>query len=168
VCDPRSGQRGIYFVTNAIDSTLHALAARLLSEGMPMHVLARAALRPESLTLEPGAGTGPDAAVALRPATARVLPESWRACFEDYDAFLAYCVPQDRALSTQPWHRHTTRQEIRLDIPLADCQALEGDVRSQAATALAGSGPAVVFRVPAVRFRFDGERRDPWDGPLNR
>src|SRR5262249_6500560 len=40
VRDPQTGVLGIYFVTTAITSTPHALAARLLSEGIPMHLLA--------------------------------------------------------------------------------------------------------------------------------
>jgi len=167
VRDPRTGQLGIYFVTNAVDSTPHALAARLLSEGMPMHVLARADLGPERLVLEPGAGSGPDAEARLRPAAVGVLPEGWKACFEDYAAFLTYCVPQDRALSTQPWLGRSVRHEIQLDIPLAGCEPLEGEVRSRAAAAIAGAAPAVLFRVPGVRFRFAGERYDAWDRRLN-
>src|SRR5262249_42654609 len=44
VRDPHTGKEGIYFITNAINRTPHAVAARLLSEGMPMHVLHRAAV----------------------------------------------------------------------------------------------------------------------------
>jgi hypothetical protein len=162
VRDPRTGQRGIYFVTNAIDSAPHALAARLLSEGMPMHVLRRADVGPTGVLLDPGSGTAPDAEAVLRPAPNRSLPASWRPCFASYDDFLRYCVPQDRALSAQPWHRWTTRQEIRLGIPIESCDPLEGAVRSRAAAALGAAGEPVVFRVPGVRFRFEGEAQDRW------
>jgi hypothetical protein len=38
---------------------------------------------------------------------------------------------------------------------------LEGDVTSRAAAAL-GAGMPVIFRVPGVRFRFEGAAHDRW------
>ncbi len=73
---------------------------------------------------------------------------------------LAYCVPQDRAFSPQPWHGWVTRQEIALGIPLVDCQPLEGEVRSRAAAAIVGNATPFCFRVPTVRFRFAREEHD--------
>jgi hypothetical protein len=170
VRDPQTGQRGITFVTNAIDSTPHALAARWLSEGMPMHVIQHAELdRTETgayrLRLEPGPGSAPDAEALLRPASAPPdpIPDPWGICFSDYQAVLAYCVPQDRALSSQPWHGHVTRQEIHLGIPLESCQPLEGEVRSRAARALAGDAQPLCFRVAEVAFLFDRVEHDPRD-----
>jgi hypothetical protein len=164
VRDPRSGLAGIYFFTNAIDRTLHALAARLLSEGMPMHRLAAGEVSRSSagtfrLFLDPGAGSAPDAEATLRTSVERqpVLPEEWRECFADYRAMLDYCVPQDRALSVQPWHDRVTRQEIHLGIDLAGIEPLEGDVSSRAAQALVGAAAPVSFRVPRVAFLFDRE-----------
>src|SRR6202030_3260175 len=65
VRDRQSGRIGIYFVTNAIASTLHALAARLLSEGMPMHALAGGTVTVGAgdevrVRLDSGGGSGPD------------------------------------------------------------------------------------------------------------
>src|SRR5947208_16431434 len=45
VIDPQTGKPGIQFLTTAITSTPHALATRLLSEGVPMHVPAAAHVR---------------------------------------------------------------------------------------------------------------------------
>jgi hypothetical protein len=164
VRDPKSGHEGIYFVTNAIDSTPHALAARLLSEGMPMHVLSRAAVTLRSdgtfeLLLDPGSGSAPDVQADLRPGS-RELPSPWAECFATYEAFLAHCVPQDRAFSAQTWYGRLTRQEIRLDIPLTVCEPLLGAVHSRAAAAIVGDAQAVSFRVPKVAFRFDREEYD--------
>ena len=39
VRDDRTGKAGIYFVTNAVTTVLHSLGARLMAEGMPMHLL---------------------------------------------------------------------------------------------------------------------------------
>jgi hypothetical protein len=159
-----TGREGIYFVTNAIDSTPHALAARLLSEGMPMHVLQRAAVSRESaghfeVLLDPGPGSAPDAKAELSPGPAE-LPPNWAECFSSFEAFLAYCVPQDRAFSAQPWYDRITRQEIHLGIPLSSCEPLRGVVRSRAAAAIVGDAPAVCFRVARVAFRFDREQYD--------
>ena len=165
VRDPRTGKSGITFVTNAVSSTLYALAARTLADGMPMHVPARATLARDGATLrlamDGGAGTAPDCEATLREASARELPEALRPLFPSYDAFLEIVVPQDRAFSTQPWRDQITRHEIVLGIPLAECVPLEGEVRSKAANALAGPlGTPVCFLVRRVAFRLDRIERD--------
>ncbi|MEU3202028.1 hypothetical protein, partial [Streptomyces sp. NPDC006996] len=73
----------------------------------------------------------------------------------------SYCVPQDRALSVQPWHGQVTRQEISLGIPVAACKALTGAVVSAAADALVCGAEPFAFLVPVVRFRFETEEHDP-------
>jgi hypothetical protein len=166
VRDPRTGHEGVFFVTNAIDWTPHALAARLLSEGMPMHRLARAEVwRTRAgalvLRLDPGAGSAPDAEAILQQLSSWPTTGPWSAAFPDYRAMLAYCVPQDRALSTQPWYRRITRQEIELGIPLDVCEAMTGDVDSAAARRIVGAAQPFSFRVPAVRFRFLREEYAP-------
>jgi len=169
VRDPRTRAEGIYFVTNAISATIPALCARLLSEAMPMHVFTRAELsRGEdgrvALRLDPGNGSAPDARALLAPCAAPVFEGAWRECFGTFEGFLAYSVPQDRAMSTQPWRRRVTRQEIHLGIPLEQCEPLAGDVTSRAAHAIVGDAVPVCFRVPGVRFRFAEEAYDPLSG----
>lgn len=173
VRDPRTGREGIRFITNAADRTVPALAARLFSEGMPMHVLRRASLTRDDdgtvhLALDPGRGSAPDATATLRPAREAVgvyrdarWEGPWRACFEDFTAFLSYCVPQDRAMDAQPWRGRVSRQEIHLGIPVRDCVALEGEVRSEFARALVGDAKPVCFLVPSVAFCFRVEAYDP-------
>jgi hypothetical protein len=166
VVDPRTGRRGIYFVTNAITTALHALGARLMSEGMPMHVLEKAFVQRDPdgtvhLSIDPGSGSGPDGEATLRPSDKRELPAPWSECFEGFQDFLAYCVPQDRAMSTQPWWPRVTRQEIDLGIPLSVCERLEGEVTSRAAAAIVGDARPLCFRVPSVSFLFSGEEHDP-------
>ncbi len=168
VKDPRTGQLGIYFFSNAIDSALHALAARLLSEGMPMHLLHRASVSSTepgawSLLLDPGRGSAPDARATLRAGPVPVLTGAWANCFVRYRDFLAYCVPQDRALSSQPWAGSITRQEIVLGIPLDACEPLEGEVSSRAAEQLTHGAQPLCFRVAKVTFRFDREERDAYE-----
>jgi hypothetical protein len=170
VIDPETGHRGIYFLTNAITHVLPALAARLTTEGMPMHVLRRGEVtRSEDgeigVTLDPGEGSAPDAALRLRPAAdAPALGGAWAECWRDYRDFLSYCVPQDRAMSSQPLRRRISRQEIDLGIPLDACAPLEGSVVSRAAAALlAGAGAdatPVCFHVPRVTFTFSVEAHD--------
>ncbi len=165
VRNPETGHAGIYFVTNAIASTVLALAARLTTEGMPMHVIAEAELVREGervrLRVEPGAGSAPDVEADLRAAAEPpAWSGAWARCFPDFRAFLAYCVPQDRAMSSQPLKRRVSRHEIHLGIPLEQCQPLVGSVRSRAARAMGGDQEPLCFYVPGVRFRFGGEIHD--------
>lgn len=167
VRDARTGVVGITFVTNAIDHTFQALAARLFTEGMPMHVLARAALDRDATTgsvhveLDPGEGTAPRATLDLRPCDAPVFEGEWAECFKDFRAFLEYCVPQNRAMSAEPWLARVTRHEIHLPIALEDCQPLAGEVRSLTAEAITGGARPVCFRVAGLRFVFEEEIHDP-------
>ncbi len=166
VRDPRTGREGVTFVTNAIDRTIHALGARLTTEGMPMHVFAEARLTHSDdgevqLRLEPGEGSAPDAVCILRPREKPTLESAWRACFADFDAFLRYCVPQDRAMSSQPWLDRITCHEIHLGIDPAVCEPLEGEVHSRHATAFVGDARPICFRVPRVDFVFAVEIHDP-------
>ena len=166
VRDPRTGVVGIHFVTNAIDRAPPALAARLTTEGMPMHVLREARLvrgadGAVDLTLDPGEGTAPDATCHLTPTQEHPWEGAWRDCWGDWRAFLDYCLPQERAMSTQPWRDRVTRHEIELGLDPARCVPLAGDVRSRRAASYVGDAKALCFRVPAVRFRFAVEATDP-------
>jgi hypothetical protein len=161
--DPASGLRGIYFLTNAVANATFAIGARVTTEAMPMHVLRhgdiertpRGTLR---VSLDPGSGSAPDADLDLSSTDApMVLAGAWAACWPDFRAFLAYCVPQDRAMSSQPLRRQLTQQEIDLGIPLDACERLVGRVESRAATALVGDAQPLCFRVASVSFRFTRE-----------
>jgi hypothetical protein len=73
---------------------------------------------------------------------------------------LAYCVPQDRAMSSQPWYGRTTRQEIDLGIPLSACEPLVGEITSRTAQAIVGHAIPFCFRVARVDFLFAREEYD--------
>ena len=131
-----------------------------------MHVLrggsvARAPDGELRIELDPGDGSAPDASIELRPAERPELTGPWRECWKDYRAFLEYCLPQDRAMSSQPLRNRISRQEIHLGIPVESCEPLEGTVVSRAARAIAGDAEPLCFRVPSVHFRFTEERHDP-------
>ncbi len=167
VVDPRTKHHGIYFLTNAITNGFQALGARLLAEGMPMHVLRQGEVRRDEkgtlhVLLDPGEGTAPDAKATLSSSSPPELKAAWCKCFKDFRDFLAYCVPQDRAMSTQPWADEVTRHEIQLGIPLDDCEPLSGVVESKAAAAIVGDAEPICFRVPNVFFRFEEEVTDPF------
>jgi hypothetical protein len=169
VKDPRTGHEGIYFLTNSISHAVPALAARLLTEGMPMHVLRRASVERAAngemrVELDPGEGSAPDAVMKLRAAGRDPeLTGAWRECWKDYREMLSYCVPQDRAMASQPLRGRISRQEINLGIPIDACEPLEGSVVSRAAQAIAGDQEPLCFRVPAVHFRFTVEHHDSFD-----
>jgi hypothetical protein len=169
VRDPQSGRQGIYFVTNAIASTVHALGARLFSEGMPMHALARGAVLagPDGtfeVVLDPGGGSGVRVEGHFRPG-APALPPPFSECWCSYRDFLAYSVLQDRGFSSQLWYGRITRQEIHLGIPLEVCESLDGEVSSSSAQSYVGAAAPVCFRVPTVSFRFDREEHDALPAP---
>jgi hypothetical protein len=167
VSNPETGHRGIYFLTNAITSAMPALAARLTTEGMPMHVLARGSVEKNgdgavAIALDPGGGSAPDAIVDVTPQTAHPeLAGAWAECFSDFRDFLRYCVPQDRAMSSQPWKNRVSRQEIDLGIPIEACVPVTGNVASRAARAIAGDAEPLCFYVPNVHFTFSVEAHDP-------
>nr|MBA2544276.1 hypothetical protein [Deltaproteobacteria bacterium] len=106
------------------------------------------------LVLDPGLGSAPDVELELNRAAEPVLEGAWKDCFADWRAFLAYCVPQDRALSSQPLRGRISRHEIDLGIPLDACVPYAGSARSQAAKQIAGDAEPLCFHVPAVKFTF--------------
>jgi hypothetical protein len=164
VMDPRSGCRGVYFVTTAVDRIDYALGARWMCEGLPAHLLTSASVVARAdgavhLSLRPGGGSAPDAEAQLRPVD-EPSDGPWRTGFATYRDMLEHVVPQDRALSVQPWHHRVTRQEITLDSSVADCQPLAGSVHSRAARAFVGDAEPFSFLLPQVRFRFDREVYD--------
>ncbi len=165
VRDPATRREGIYFVTTAMSQTLPALLARLLSEGVPMHVVWQGAVTPKAdgsfeVCLDPGSGSAPDLIASLKPVPTPTLTSIWRDCFASFHDLIAYCVPQDRAMASQTWYRRVSRQEIDLGIPLDACEPLDGTVVSNAAQALVGDAAPICFRVAQVAFHFKQEAYD--------
>ena len=113
-----------------------------------------------TILVDPGKGSAPDVEARLRPAAAPT-DGPWRVAFATWPEALAYIVPQDRALSSQPWRRQVTSQEIDLGIPIAACRPLEGEVRSGSARAIVGDAEPFCFLVPAVDFLFARQDRLP-------
>ncbi|MFO0619364.1 MAG: DUF2071 domain-containing protein [Polyangiaceae bacterium] len=173
VREPSTGRAGIYFVTNAISFLPQAAGARLFTEGMPMHVLHRAEVgrhdREVSVAIDGGAGSAPDLRATFElvgeggaDANDAFFPEHLREVFPTYREFLAYIVPQNRAMATQP-HAHTfTRQEIHLPIEPDQCVPLRptSAIVSRAAGAIVGDARPFAFWVGEVAFTFSEELRE--------
>jgi len=162
VRDPATNLSGIYFVSTALDQLLPALLARFLAEGIPMHLVQFGEVSAISngsfhVCLDPGIGSAPDLEMNLQPSAVPTLTPPWNDCFSSFQDLLAYCVPQDRALSSQPWYGRVTRQEIELGIPLDSCEPLTGNAISKAAQQIVGDAQPLCFRVPHVTFRFNKE-----------
>jgi hypothetical protein len=158
VYDPATQRRGIQFLTIAVSATRYALAARLLAENVPMHVPAEAEMSRTSdgsiqLRLGPGSGTSPDVQATFRLSAEPTLAPPWDICFGTWRQMLEYCVPQDRAMSAQPWLNRVARQEIDLGIPIDSCRPMLGTVSSKAAEAIAGQAAPLCFLVDKVSFR---------------
>ncbi len=167
VTDPLSGLQGIYFISNTCDNLLVSLGARLFSEGMPMHFLNRASLNYSkdgsyACTLVPGKGSSaPDLEFEL--AIDRSLEESsfkngpWGSCFGSFENFLAYCVPQERSISSQDYLNRISFQEIRLEINTAECRAISGKLSSKTKESISSAAIPFCFAAPDLHFRFDKE-----------
>ncbi len=169
VRDPRTGLVGIAFFTQGISNLLNGLGARLMARGMPMHRFAGATLERATdgkvvVRLEPGGGSAPDLVIAASPAS-RELPAVWNDAFDGHEAAVQAIVPIERAYSSEPEHRSTTRQEIGLGIKATECEPLQGEARSACLHPFVGDAPALLFRVARVDFRFAAEIREPWDAP---
>jgi hypothetical protein len=173
VVDPKTGHRGIYFVTNAVTHPIPAFGARLFTEGMPMHILEQGTITRDAKSgdvevhLSAGKGSAPDARIKLTPLKDAPALEDvplFRECWDDFRDFLSYCVPQDRAMSSQPLRRRVSRQEIDLGIPIDQCEPLDVvTIESVAANAIVGDlakQKAIGFRVPKVSFMFSVEAHD--------
>ena len=163
VRDPETKLEGIHFVANVTDNVIVSLAARLLSEGMPMHVAESAGTEiaegKYKVNLPPAEGSSAADLIAdleLDDGQAS-LEEPWSLCFKDYNDFLNYCVPQDRAIASQPHLERISFQEIRLGIPLDKCRPLKGAVKSAAAESIVGKATPLCFAAPSLQFRFDRE-----------
>lgn len=162
VRDPRTGLTGVWFASSTISNMIHALIARHFAEGLPMHVPAHSMIADKgdesySIELAPRHDSAPDLLAEIHLNEAFTLPESWTSCFATYRSMLEYVVPQDRALSVQPWHQRVTSQEITLDIPLDQCRPLACQVTSMAVGTIAGETDAVCFWIPEMTFRFEKE-----------
>ncbi len=159
--EPRTGIRGVLFLSTAITNTPIALVTRLLAEGVPMHVPAAACVERDAsgclqMYLRPGPGSAPDCEAAFVAADTPALEEPWRMCFGDWFEMLAYCVPQDRALTATPGSDTVFRQEIELSIPMSECRPLRGTVDSEAARELVHDATPLCFLVPQCSFRLLG------------
>lgn len=154
------GVEGIYFVSTVVTNTCVSIGGRMLSDGVPMHVAMKGQVtgNPKDgmeVTLEAGLGSAPDLKARLKSCKTPVLKDAWKECFGTFDNFLAYCVPQDRAISTQPWSCKLTRQEINLGITLCECEPMHGEISSAAIDKIVGTeASAICFRVPKVNFAF--------------
>ena len=129
-----------------------------------MHVPLRGAVVAEkdgsfAVALDPGSDTAPDLEGRPPPGAAE-LPAAWGECFPSYRDFLAYCVPQDRALSSQAWYGRVTRQEIPSRHPARRMPAASRRGAVVRAEGYVCAAAALCFRVPRVAFRFRGEHYD--------
>ncbi|MDZ4833383.1 MAG: DUF2071 domain-containing protein [Candidatus Melainabacteria bacterium] len=161
----RNDVQGIFFVATVVNDTLVSLGGRSLADGVPMHVASNACVTASGgseflVELKPGDGSAPDLYAKLKACPKPQLTGAWQECFGDFNSFLAYCVPQDRAMSTQTWYQQSTKQEIDLGIPLESCESLCGDVVSNSVTDLIGAfSPPICFRVPKVKFALERVER---------
>jgi hypothetical protein len=112
------------------------------------------------MSLDPGIGTSPDVRARLVPIPEPALGHPWSLCFATWRDFLAYCVPQERAMTVEPSSGRVMRQEIELNIELDKCLPFSGEVESEAVRGIAGDLLPLCFVVEQVKFRFAGQECD--------
>lgn len=160
---PEPGRDAIYFVVTVLSSGPHAVASRLMADGLPAQV-------PEcfehhksgpvvTTRIAPGQGSAPDLQAVVREGGEPTLPPQWLEHFDDWSDALAYLVPQNRAVSVLPARGAVI--ESRISIPIA----LEAVIPARLETfesrflgdIVEGCEP-LAFVVPEVEFRALGER----------
>lgn len=159
VSESTTGAEGVSFVTTTISNPFSALIGRIFAENLPMQVPLRSQFD-GNIELRPGNGSSPDLKIDEIRDAERQLPQDWQGVFGDYESALEYLVPQDRALSSQPWYGQITRQEIHLGITPEDCKPKSVKIESEAIWEIVGDTSPLCFSVPKVRFRFMKTIRD--------
>jgi hypothetical protein len=159
---------GVYLVSGATSSTVLALAARILYEGVPLHRAAAMTLevgehRVEA-RVEPGGGSAPDLQAVLRArlGTRPPLPAPAAELFPDWDALISHVAAPARLLSSQPHLGRVTVTELSLAPAPRECIVLEVESLSSAyAAAVAGEGRPVCFLAPRIELSVWAQRSVP-------
>lgn len=93
----------VVFLANAIDHSAYFLGARLLCDGLPVHLLESAHFDTTGATIDVALAPGQAVALQLRAraetTTDRTLPASFSEHFADLQTAIVYLVPQNAALS---------------------------------------------------------------------
>jgi len=158
-------QDAVYFLTNALSSSLYVLGSRLFSDGLPAH--RAAVLRHESIdgvwttTIDPGSGSGPDLSSEVRvdlTSPPGDLPEPFGEQFASAHEAVAYLVSQSRALNLHRWNGRVRESRIHVPIDPARVRAAEVlRVESHWLSPLVEGCPCFAFYVPALCFEALGE-----------
>ncbi len=159
VSQPGTETQGVSFVTTTISNPFSALIGRIFAANLPMHVPAVSRFG-DRIELDSGCGSSPDLRIDHLREAERELPPDWQGVFGNYESALEYLVPQDRALSSQPWLQQITQQEIQLGIRSDECQAQAVEVESDAIQTIVGDVQPLCFKVAKVRFRLTGIRSE--------
>ena len=155
---------GIAFFMNGLDNAIYTVGARLLADGLPVHVLASAEHERRServhTALDPGTGSGPSLQTVVREDEAgRALPAAFAERFESWDAAVDYLVRQDRAERIHGAIGLRSVSEIRIPIDPAEARpAIVESLESATLGSIIDGCDALAFVVPQVDFAALGER----------
>lgn len=167
----RDASEGIAFFHNGIDNALYCLGARLMADGLPVHLWANAhheriddAVHSE---LDPGDGSAPSLRCRvreLRPddAQTRELPPAFAQRFPDWTATVDYLVRQDRGERIHEAVGLRSRSAIHIPIDPADAHpAVVEELSSETLADLVIGCDVLAFVVPRVDFAALGEHWQP-------
>lgn len=174
---PPSGEQsseGIAFFANAIDNPLYCLGARLMADGLPVHLLSSARHERDGDTvrteLAPGDGSAPDLHTVVREVEAGEtdaygLPPAFAERFADWHAAVDYLVRQERG---ERIHEAVGLRSVSaISIPIDPAQARPAvleQLKSETLVELTADCDGLAFVVPEVKFSALGERWRPLSG----
>jgi hypothetical protein len=153
----------VLFLKNIFDQTLYTLGTRLMSDSLPSH-LAEAfehhVTTDGYATRIAGGGSAPDFTLALAHSPELVLPDTFRAFFDDEADAIRTLTLQEAAVCAVEDIGRIAHAEIRLPIdPATIVPAIVTDYRPGDWLAALGATVApFCFVVPQVRFTVLGER----------
>lgn len=161
-----SSGEGIAFFTNGIDNALYCLGARLMADGLPVHLFARArhervggAIHTELVPCDGSAPALRSLVRELEPGAAPTLPPAFAERFADWPAAVDYLVRQDRGerIHEAVGVRSISAIRIRIDPASVRPAAIEELASATLGDIIAGCD-ALAFVVPEVSFAALGER----------
>ncbi len=164
---PVHGKRGaVYFFKTCMNSTLHVVGSRLMSDGLTSHksgVFDYVVDNQQGhLTIESSGGSAPDLDLHFGLSeSGGSLPATWQQRFGSWEEAVEYLVSQNRAVDCLGGWAAT--MESLIDIPIDPGQAVAVDVDSGLQCELIqqlypeSEESLFAFLIPQVTFRFLGE-----------
>lgn len=154
----------VAFLANAIDHAAYFCGARLLCDGLPVHLLKSAHFDATGDTIDVALTPGQAVALHLRAQAAtttdRTLPASFSEHFADFQTAIAYLVPQNAALSALITTGQWCASHIVVKAPLdgaSPCRLIAPPELGPPFAEIVDHAEPFVFLLQGVQFQVLGE-----------